>query len=383
VFAKVRGANHFRTARHSPDGKSNAYNYLRNVSPAAGRDGGFAHRDNLGNWFQLWIRRKLSSMPEGTQRYSRTKMVLPLRVWLDERGAETVPTQWAHTIDTSDIGCRLGGLRMELSPGQTITLQRGQHKASFRVIWSKHLAANENQAGIEALDYGRNIWAVNLPPSHIAESSIEPGDSSATAAAVPLALVSKMSASTRSAIHKFIPVAAHPRKRWGLSFGLLLLSLALGLSLYHAGVYQSGRVAIQPPVPAAPTAEALARLTPNPHPAMVSLAKTGDSFASRLQVAEAPTGHVVYPVAPGDSIRGKVRLQIIVAANGLVKQIHLLSGKQPLAVAAAQAVRLWRYSSFQGSDRSTERETSVTVSFLGTDAVSLEFPSSNAQVRAN
>src|ERR1019366_5728129 len=31
--------------------------------------------------FGLRTQRKLSSMPEGTQRYSRTKMVLPLRVW--------------------------------------------------------------------------------------------------------------------------------------------------------------------------------------------------------------------------------------------------------------------------------------------------------------
>jgi hypothetical protein len=76
-------------------------------------------------------------------------------------------------------------------------------------------------------------------------------------------------------------------------------------------------------------------------------------------------------------------LQIVIAANGLVKQIHVLSGKQPLAEAAAHAVRLWHYSSFPGQDPSTERETTVTVSFLGTDAVSLEFPSPNAQVRAN
>jgi hypothetical protein len=39
--------------------------------------------------------------------------------------------------------------------------------------------------------------------------------------------------------------------RWGLSFGLLLLSVALALSLYQ------GRVAIQPPVPAPPIAEDL------------------------------------------------------------------------------------------------------------------------------
>ena len=40
---------------------------------------------------------------------------------------------------------------------------------------------------------------------------------------------------------------------------MLLLILALGLSRYHEILYESGRVAIQPPVPASPTAEALER----------------------------------------------------------------------------------------------------------------------------
>jgi len=70
-------------------------------------------------------------MPEGIQRYPRTKMVLPLRVWLDEPTREILPPQWAHTIDISQIGCRLGGLRTELCPGQTIALQRGQQKFLF------------------------------------------------------------------------------------------------------------------------------------------------------------------------------------------------------------------------------------------------------------
>src|ERR1039458_1143678 len=182
--------------------------------------------------FGLRTQRKLSSMPEGTQRYSRTKMVLPLRVWLDE-GYETLSTQWVHTIDISQIGCRLGGLRTKLSPGQTIALQRGQQKIPFRVIWSKHLAANEHHAGMEALDYGRSIWAVQLPLSPLAEDWIEPywatGDSSATSATVPLAFVPEVSASTRNATDN-----------WGLSFGLLLLNLALGLSLYRGIYYDWG-----------------------------------------------------------------------------------------------------------------------------------------------
>ena len=301
-------------------------------------------------------------MPEGIQRCSRIKMVLPLRVSLSRQTDQTLVTQLAHTIDISHIGCRLGGLRTELSPGQTIALQRGQQKASFRVIWTKRLAANENQAGIEALDYGRNIWAVELPPSPFAP---------------------KASASSRGAIHKFIPLAVHSRARWGLSLGLLLLGLTLGLSRHRETAYESGPLAIHAPVPAPLSAEDLARLAPTPHPTPVSLTRTLDSSASRMQVAETPIGRFAYPVAPDDSIRGKVRLQIIIAANGAVKRIRALSGKQVLAQAAGQAVRLWRYSSFPGVERVAERETSVTVSFVGGDAVSLEFPSSNPQVHAN
>lgn len=296
-------------------------------------------------------------------------MVLPLRVWLNGQAGETLPMQLAHTLDISHIGCRLGGLRTELSPGQTIALQRGQHKANFRVIWSKHLAPDENQAGIEALDFGKNIWAVELPPPPFVPNPQAPG-------------VAQLSPSTRRAPHKLIPLATHFHMR-GLSFGLLFLALALGSYGYYETFYEPGRVAIHAPVPAPPSAEDLARLTPKPHSVPALLTTTLESSASRVQVAETPIGHVVYPVAPDNSIRGKVRLQIILAASGAVKQIHALSGKQPLAEAAAQAVRLWRYSSFPAVERFTERETTVTVSFVGADAVSLEFPSSNAQIHAN
>jgi len=208
-------------------------------------------------------------MPEGTQRHSRTQMVLPLRVWLDEEVGETLSAQWVHTIDISQIGCRLGGLRTKLSPGQTVVLQRGPQKIPFRVIWSKHLTANENQAGMEAIDYGRSIWALELPPSPIAEDSIETcwvtGGPSTTVATVPLAFAPEASASTRSATHNWslifgllltnlalgLSLYRGIFYAWGLSFGLLLLSLALGLSLYQ------GRATIQAPVSAPPMTEDL------------------------------------------------------------------------------------------------------------------------------
>lgn len=303
-------------------------------------------------------------MQDGIQRYARTKMVLPLRVWLDEQGNEPMAAHLAHTVDTCDIGCRLGGLRTELSPGQIITVQRGQHKASFRVIWSKRLAPNENQAGIEAVDQGVNIWAINPAPPQVEPPRV---------AAAPQFAAPVVSQPVPSIEQKSLLAAAHRRFKLAVSLGFLFLILGVGTAVYHQVFYESGRVDILPLLPTPPTAWQLARLTPKPHPMPTALTKPLDASATRLQVAEAPTGHVVYPVPPDESITGKVSLQIVIATNGLVKQIHVLSGKQPLAEAAAEAVRLWHYGSFQGA----ERETSVTVSFLGADAVSLEFPSSN------
>lgn len=326
-------------------------------------------------------------MPDGVQRYERTKMVLPLRVWTDENPGEAAALQLAHTIDISPIGGRLGGLRTELSPGQTILLQRGQHKTAFRVIWSKHLSTYENQAGIEALESsGNNIWGVDLPYTLIAQSFA--GHAADAGKSVPIAApmiapAPRASVSTPRTSRSIIPAVIPRRALWGVSLGLFLLSGVLSLSLYQEIFSDSGRAAVRIPVPGPPTAEDLARLTPKPR-ALPIIAET-ISLVPRVQVAEAPTGRIVYPVSPDDSGGGKVSLQVIIAANGLVRQIHVLSGRQVLAQAAEQAVRLWHYRPFQSEGPPAERETSVVVSFRGADAVSLQFPSSvsKAQIRAN
>jgi TonB family protein len=326
-------------------------------------------------------------MPVGTQRYERTKMVLPLRVWTDQHPGDVTALQLAHTIDISPIGGRLGGLRTELSPGQTIMLQRGDNKAPFRVIWSKHLATHEHQAGIEALESG-DIWGIELPqaPStrNSAGRSAMNGNFTATLAVQPFASSPRTSPRAPRASRSLTPAVIPRRVLWGLSLALFLLSGLLTLSLYQDIFDGSDRVAIRIPVPGPPTAEDLARLTPTPqqaHPIVVQRI----SLVPRVQVAEAPTGRIVYPVSPDDGIGGKVRLQVIIAASGLVEQVHVLSGRSVLAQAAKRAVRLWHYGPFLSDGLPAERETSVVVSFRGTDAVSLQFPSSNrsAQIRAN
>jgi len=65
-------------------------------------------------------------MPPGVQRYQRTRMVLPLRVWPGNETDHSAAAQLAHTLDISPIGGRLGGLHNPLQTGQTITLQRGK-----------------------------------------------------------------------------------------------------------------------------------------------------------------------------------------------------------------------------------------------------------------
>jgi hypothetical protein len=86
----------------------------------------------------------------------RRKMVLPVKVSADK------VTLLAYTVDITDGGARLGGLRTQLQLGTIVSLQRGSDKAKFRVAWLRELAPNELQAGVECLEPRSNFWGVNL-----------------------------------------------------------------------------------------------------------------------------------------------------------------------------------------------------------------------------
>jgi TonB family protein len=316
---------------------------------------------------------KLLAMTFATQRCPRTKMVLPLRVWLDSQEGESSVWRWAHTLDISHIGCRLGGLREQLTPGETIALQRGQAKANFRVVWSAQVGENESQAGIEAFDYGQDIWGVELPPSQFT-----PKPATVPEPAVAQVKLKPARTSSRTQLRNSVSL----RRRWAFALGGLL-ALILGLGLIYEASYRGGNLEILAQVPSTPSDEDLAPRRIKARPVENLLAKALDPSEPVVQVAEAPVGHVAYPVAPEDGIKGKVRLQIVVAENGMVKKIHALSGDRSLAEAAARAVRLWHYNPFTPKDEVADRETTVTVDFVGTDAVSLEFPNPNAQVHTN
>ena len=64
--------------------------------------------------------------------------------------------------------------------------------------------------------------------------------------------------------------------------------------------------------------------------------KESGSGSNRLQVAEAPQGHVIYPDVPDANLIGTVGMKAVIATDGRVKEIHVLSGNRILAEAAAR-----------------------------------------------
>lgn len=90
----------------------------------------------------------------------RRKMVLPVTV---VRGNGEVK-HLAHTLDVTEVSARLGGLKMQLEPGEIIEIQRGGVKAKFRVYWMGIPGTElEGQAGVRGLDSGKSIWSIHLP----------------------------------------------------------------------------------------------------------------------------------------------------------------------------------------------------------------------------
>ncbi len=60
-----------------------------------------------------------------------------------------------------------------IEPGMIITLQRGAKKAEFRVEWTKQLAPNELQAGIESLEPQNDFWGIDLSDEFEAKKDMQ------------------------------------------------------------------------------------------------------------------------------------------------------------------------------------------------------------------
>lgn len=99
------------------------------------------------------------------RRHKRKKVVLPVRLSRRDANGQAAG-EFLHTIDITETGARVGGLHTVIEPGQMITLQRGQAKGRFRVIWTKQLSPSELQAGIESAEPDKNIWGFDLQEPH-------------------------------------------------------------------------------------------------------------------------------------------------------------------------------------------------------------------------
>ncbi len=85
-------------------------------------------------------------------------------------------------------------------------------------------------------------------------------------------------------------------------------------------------------------------------------------------VMEAALIHKVQPLYPAIPramhLAGTVRLRAIIAADGSVRQIDVISGNPLLAQPAVAAVREWRYRPTRLNGEAVEVETLITVNFV-------------------
>jgi len=311
-------------------------------------------------------------------------MVLPLRVWLDQEKFDASALHLAHTLDISPIGGRLGGLRTPVEPGQVIMLQHGQQKSHFRVIWVKELAPQEIHAGIECLDSGKKIWDLDLPQQPAGDAGMRErvAEGKHLLAAKAIRTLSPIAALTRAGR----AMSLQARQRW-TAFGFLAFVLVFGLILREEKIRrpEPATIGTATPLPLPPTEAELAAMTPKPRK-IVTIRKrvTNEPVLPRVEVAEAPQGWVVYPVAPEANLTGKVDLKVVIGTDGRVKQVERLSGKYLLAQAAEQAVKLWRFGHHVINGDPVEAETRVSISFLSADAVSIQYPATKtAGLRLN
>ena len=136
------------------------------------------------------------------------------------------------------------------------------------------------------------------------------------------------------------------------------------------------------PLPAATTVARHAEpLTISPEP---SFAKhtSGAGFTKSLSVAppaadhrpfvaELPQGHFAAPVVADPNEVGELRLKALIAADGSVADVTVVSGDPKLAEAGIRAVRRWHYNPYEASATQAERETLINMRFFGQDAVSV------------
>jgi len=88
--------------------------------------------------------------------------------------------------------------------------------------------------------------------------------------------------------------------------------------------------------------------------------------AESVQMAsiKAPVVESAYPLLTGQtSVQGSVLMQALIAADGVVEDLRVLSGPTILVSAAREAVRQWRFKPYLQNGKPVETQARVTVNF--------------------
>lgn len=103
-----------------------------------------------------------------------------------------------------------------------------------------------------------------------------------------------------------------------------------------------------------------------PSSASSATASTGNA-ADRVQMAAMKAPLVdpsSYPLLAGQmSVQGSVLMQALIAADGVVEDLRVLSGPTILVSAAREAVRQWRFKPYLQNGKPVETQARVTVNF--------------------
>lgn len=123
--------------------------------------------------------------------------------------------------------------------------------------------------------------------------------------------------------------------------------------------------------PASAKAPPIPSLIPVPDTIIEQAPAAPASTAVPLLVSELPQGYFVHPVVSEPNLVGELQLKALIGADGLVKQVTVLSGNPRLAEAGMRAVRQWHYTPYQVLGNPVEVETQIKMNFFGEDAVSV------------
>ena len=93
--------------------------------------------------------------------------------------------------------------------------------------------------------------------------------------------------------------------------------------------------------------------------------------SERRFVSELPPGHFAHPVIAQRDLMGELQLKALIAADGSVKNVSVVSGDPKLAEAGMRAVRQWHYRPYQVLGAPVEVETEIKMNFFGQDAMSI------------